>query len=178
VTPQRLANTDVVLLQDIKDLVIYQISATIGTEFLEYIHLSIVDRFLRALILYMQHYLTIWGELQLKRETVSKSLPNPLAGGARVVRSQELRALRCLLAREYADLLLACQPEAKKYHHTGAGEISLNKSLGEKDLRIFEGLIQFAHRVVWIALERKHKDLIGKSIETSPLAFIMILLQC
>ncbi|XP_011496190.1 PREDICTED: uncharacterized protein LOC105360880 [Ceratosolen solmsi marchali] len=163
-TPQRQMLKDVVILQDIKDLVIYMISTTISTEFLEFIHLIIVDRFLRALILYMQHYLTTWNELELKREAARKRLTNPLAGGIRVVRSQEMRILRCLIAREYADLLVACQKEAKKYHHVGSGKISYTKSKGEKDLRIFEDLIQFAHRVVWIALERKQKDLIELEI--------------
>lgn len=83
-----------------------------------------------------------------------------MAGGARVMRAGELSALRCLLAREYADLLGGWA--APRYHHMGGGTTGFPQSQGEKDLRLFEGLIQFGHRVAWIALERKQKELMGE----------------
>lgn len=155
---------DVVLLQDVKDLAMYLLSSPLSLELINFLHLPIVDRFLRALILYLQHYLTTWTELGTKRAATSKRAPNPLAGGARVQRAEEMRSLRCLLAREYTDLLMGCQPEARRYHHSGAGVASFAQSNAEKDLRMYEGLVQFAHRVAWIALERKQKDLIGNGL--------------
>ena len=127
---------DVVLLQDVKDLVFYLLgSAPIGLELLGFLHLGIVDRFLRALILYMQAYLTTWAELSEMRAASAKRVPNPLAGGARVDRAYELKALRCILAREYVDLITGWQPEITKYHHAGAGQTSFAQSSPEKDFR-------------------------------------------
>ncbi|XP_003426916.2 protein phosphatase 1 regulatory subunit 36-like [Nasonia vitripennis] len=154
------SSPDVILLQDVKDLVLYLLSSPSSLELIGFLHLPIVDRFLRALILYLQHYLTTWSELGAKRAATAKRASNPLAGGTRVQRAEEMRALRCLLAREYTDLLMGCQSDARRYHHAGGGVASFAQSNPEKDLRIYEGLIQFAHRVAWIALERKQKELI------------------
>lgn len=152
---------DVVLLQDVKDLAIYMIASPMSLQFIGFVHLAVVDRFLRALILYLQHYLTTWSELGAKRAATAKRAANPLAGGARVERADELKALRCLLAREYFDLLTGCDNQLKGYHHMASGTLSFTQSTGEKDLRLFEGLIQFAHRVAWITLGRQHKELMG-----------------
>ncbi|XP_058809149.1 protein phosphatase 1 regulatory subunit 36-like [Phymastichus coffea] len=155
---------DVVLLQDVKDLALYSIASPMSLEFIGFAHLAVVDRFLRALILYLQHYLVTWTELGAKRAATAKRAANPLAGGARVERANEMKALRCLLARAYYDLLMGCVSQLKKYHHMAAGSMSFVQSKGEKDLRLFEGLIQLAHRVAWIALERQHKELIELEI--------------
>ncbi|KAL7301288.1 hypothetical protein TKK_0006027 [Trichogramma kaykai] len=156
---------DVVLLQDIKDIVLYLLNTAITIELVEFLHLAIVDRFLRALILYFQDYIVTWKELGERRAATAKRAPNPLAGGARLDRSNEMTALRCCLAREYADILTACQREARRYHHVGAGKIQFVQSKGAKDLRIFEGTMQIAHRIVWIALGRKHKKLIELELD-------------
>ena len=152
---------DVVLLQDVKDLVFFLLASPLNLEIIGFLHLGLVDRFMRALIIYLQHYLVTWQELGAKRAATAKRAANPLAGGARVERAEEMRALRLLLAREYADLLKGCEKEAKRYHHAGAGEMTHAQSRPEKDIRMFEGVIQFAHRVAWITLERKHKELMG-----------------
>lgn len=99
-----------------------------------------------------------------ERAATMKKAPNPLARGHRSRYAEELRALRCVLGREYADLILGCQ-SGPEYHHMMAGrKRTITQSQGEKDLRIFEALISMAHRVVWIALQRKHYNLIGKDI--------------
>lgn len=146
---------------------LYLISSPISFQLISFLHLKIVDRFLRALILYMQSFVATWTDLSEKRAATAKLAPNPLAGGARVRRAEEMCAMRWMLAREYADILTACQREAKEYHHMNGGELTFCHSSGEKDIRIHEGLLQFAHRVVWIALERKQKELIGSYVRVS-----------
>ncbi|KMQ93636.1 39s ribosomal protein mitochondrial [Lasius niger] len=152
---------DVIILQDIKDLVLFLLITPVSPQFIHFFHLPIVDRFLRALIIYFQHYVEIWEDLMQERAATMKKAPNPLARGHRSRYAEEMRALRCVLGREYADLILGCQ-SGPQYHHMMAGKKrAITQSQGEKDLRIFEALTSTAHRVVWIALQRKHYNLIG-----------------
>lgn len=130
-------------------------------EFVKFFHRPLVNRFLRALILYFQYFLLTWGELREKRDACAKKAPNPLAGGARLLRAEEMKALRCVVAREYADLLLGCQEENRAFHHAGAGKKAIAQFDTERDFRLFEPLLKLAHQVIWIALERKNYELIG-----------------
>ncbi|XP_067205540.1 protein phosphatase 1 regulatory subunit 36-like isoform X2 [Linepithema humile] len=152
---------DVVILQDIKDLVLFLLTTPVSPQFINFFHLPIVDRFLRALILYFQHYVEIWEDLMQERAATMRKAPNPLARGHRTRYAEEMRTLRCVLGREYVDLIMGCQGGAQ-YHHmmTGEKRSAVTQSQGEKDLRVFEALTSVAHRVVWIALQRKHYNLI------------------
>ncbi|XP_015591213.1 uncharacterized protein LOC107265857 [Cephus cinctus] len=154
---------NIIILQDVKDLVIYLISTPITIQFINFFHLPVVDRFLRALILYFQYYIEIWEDLARKREATVKKAPNPLARGSRAKYANEMDTLRCVLGREYAHLVVGCG-ECAPYHHMVTNKKSAStassQSQGEKDLRIFEVLIRVAHRVVWITLQRKHYSLI------------------
>lgn len=99
-----------------------------------------------------------------ERAATIKKAPNPLAQGYRSRYANEMQNLRCILGREYADLLIGCQDSIQYHHMTGGkkGMPSITQSQGEKDLRTFEVLICLTHRIVWIALERKYFSLIGK----------------
>ncbi|XP_011348024.1 uncharacterized protein LOC105285481 isoform X3 [Ooceraea biroi] len=152
---------DVIILQDIKDLVLFLLVTPVSPQFINFLHLPIVDRFLRALIVYFQHYVEIWEDLMQERAATMRKAPNPLARGHRSQYAEDMRTLRCVLGREYVDLILGCQ-SGSQYHHvmTTKKRTSVTQSQGEKDLRIFEALISVAHRVVWIALQRKYYTLI------------------
>ncbi|KAK1132946.1 hypothetical protein K0M31_014313 [Melipona bicolor] len=153
---------DVIILQDIKDLVMFLLISPISPQFVNFFHLPVVDRFLRAAILYFQYYIITWEELMKERAATMKKAPNPLAQGYRFRYAEEMQNLRCVLGREYADLIVGCQ-DIVQYHHMTSGKKgapSLTQSQGEKDLRIYEVLICMTHRIVWIALERKYFSLI------------------
>ena len=155
---------DVIILQDIKDLVMFLLISPISPQFVNFFHLPVVDRFLRAAILYFQYYIITWEELMKERAATMKKAPNPLAQGYRFRYAEEMQNLRCVLGREYADLIVGCQ-DIIQYHHMTSGKKgapSLTQSQGEKDLRIYEVLICMTHRIVWIALERKYFSLIGE----------------
>ncbi|XP_036146145.1 uncharacterized protein LOC105840661 [Monomorium pharaonis] len=151
---------DIIILQDIKDLVLFLLATSVSPQFINFLHLPVVDRFLRALIIYFQRFLEIWEDLVHERAATMKKAPNPLARGHRSRYADEMHAFRCVLGREYADLLLGCR-DGPRYHHmmTGARRTA-TQSQGEKDLRIYEAFISVAHRIVWIALQRKHFTLI------------------
>ncbi|CAK9807999.1 Protein phosphatase 1 regulatory subunit 36 [Anthophora plagiata] len=152
---------DVIILQDIKDLVMFLLASPISPQFVNFFHLPIVDRFLRAIVIYFQYYVMTWEELMNERAATMKKAPNPLAQGHRFRFTEEMQNLRFILGREYADLIIGCQDSIQYHHMTGGkkGE-SMVQSQGEKDLRMFEVLICMAHRIVWIALERKYFYLI------------------
>ncbi|XP_032680469.1 uncharacterized protein LOC116848451 isoform X2 [Odontomachus brunneus] len=151
---------DVIILQDIKDLVLFLLVSPVSVQFINFLHLPIVDRFLRALIVYFQHYVDIYEDLVQERAATMKKAPNPLARGHRTRYAEEMRALRCALGREYMDLILGCQDGLQYHHMMTSKKQAITQSQGEKDLRIFEALISVAHRIVWIALRRKHYTLI------------------
>ncbi|XP_015116149.1 protein phosphatase 1 regulatory subunit 36 [Diachasma alloeum] len=152
---------DVIILQDVKNLSLFLLTTPVSLQFVNFFHLEVVDRFLRALILYFQFYTEIWDEeIIKKRAATMKKAPNPMAGGSRIRRAEEMRILRCLLAREYCELVVGCDTSARFHHMLAGTAIPGMQSQGEKDLRIFEVLIGIAHRVVWIALKRKHFTLI------------------
>ncbi|KZC11241.1 PREDICTED: protein phosphatase 1 regulatory subunit 36-like [Dufourea novaeangliae] len=153
---------NVIILQDIKDLVLYLLATPVSPQFIVFFHLPIVDRFLRATIIYFQYYIIIWEELMEERAATMKKAPNPLAQGYRSKYADDMQNLRCVLGREYADLIVGCQDSMQYHHMTGGkkGLASLIQSQGEKDLRMFEVLIGVTHRVVWIALQRKFFTLI------------------
>ncbi|XP_011647801.1 uncharacterized protein LOC105433972 [Pogonomyrmex barbatus] len=151
---------DIIILQDIKDLVLFLLVTPISPQFINFLHLPATDQFLRALIIYFQRFVEIWEDLVQERAATMKKAPNPLERGHRSRYAEELRALRCVLGREYCDLLLGCR-DGPRYHHMMSGrKRAITQSQGEKDLRIYEPLISVAHRVVWIALQRKHYTLI------------------
>ncbi|XP_043684464.1 uncharacterized protein LOC122636874 [Vespula pensylvanica] len=156
---------DVIILQDIKDLVMFLLISPVNIKFINFFHLPVVDHFLRALIIYFQYYIEIWEKLMEERVTTLKKAPNPLAGGHRIKYADELHILRCMLSKEYADLIVGCQ-DTVYYHHiiSGKKRSSMTQSQGEKDLRIFEVLINISHRVVWIALHRKYFHLIESEL--------------
>ncbi|XP_014479726.1 PREDICTED: uncharacterized protein LOC106747011 [Dinoponera quadriceps] len=151
---------DVIILQDIKDVVLALLISPVSVQFINFLHLPIVDRFLRALIIYFQHYVDIYEDLVQERAATMKKAPNPLARGHRTRYAEQMRALRCVLGREYMDLILGCQDGPQYHHMMTRKKRAITQSQGEKDLRIFEALISVAHRVVWIALHRKHHTLI------------------
>lgn len=117
--------------------------------------------------MYFKLFIDVWNcEIIDKRTATMKKINNPLAGGSRIRRADELKILRCLLAREYCQLVVGCD-ETIKYHHMAAStgiNLATVQSQGEKDLRIFEVLLCIAHKIVWIALQRKHYHLIEVEI--------------
>ncbi|KAL0120610.1 hypothetical protein PUN28_008353 [Cardiocondyla obscurior] len=152
--------SDIIILQDIKDLVLFLLITPVSPQFINFFHLPVVDRFLRALIIYFQRFVEIWEDLVQERAATMKKAPNPLARGHRSRYADEMHTLRCVLGREYVDLLLGCRSGYEYHHMMTRKKRVATQSQGEKDLRIYEPLISVAHRVVWIALQRKHYTLI------------------
>lgn len=146
---------------------LFLLTTPVSPQFINFLHLPIVDRFLRASVIYFQRFVEIWESLMEERAATMRKAPNPLARGHRSRYAQEMHTLRCVLGREYVDLVLGCQ-DGPEYHHmmTSKKRSTVTQSQGEKDLRIFEALLSVTHRVVWIALQRKHYTLIGETVDS------------
>lgn len=111
--------------------------------------------------MYFQLYIDIWNEY-FNNKLKIKKLQNPFAGGKRITHCNELKILRCILAKEYCDIIIGCD-ESINFHHmkTSNGKNILSvQSQGEKDLRLYEILLSISHRIVWIALKRQNFHLI------------------
>ncbi|XP_066592167.1 protein phosphatase 1 regulatory subunit 36-like [Prorops nasuta] len=154
--------TDIVYLKDIKDLVLYLLLSPVNNQFKAFFQVPLVDRFLRACIIYIQAYTDIWEKMQQEYAATLKQLPNPLTGGKRGQYARQLQIIRHVLGAVYAELLLAFQ-HGNLYHHMISGNkeiLSNSRPSNEKDLRTFEILFGLTHRIVWVALQRKYFNLI------------------
>lgn len=70
--------------------------------------------------------------------------------------TQNLSHLRSIVARDYFLILLG-GGSCKHFHHMTNKQ---KKSIGDRDLRLFEHLFVFATRVVWVAFWRDNKSII------------------
>lgn len=161
---------NVVTLEDVKNLIFYLVKQQILPEFANFLQSRGIDQVLRCLIVYFQRYLEMYEELLSKRETSMKKAPNPLTEGINESYLKELKILRYILAREYATIILGLTDEPI-FHHIKSGKktsfVSTAKSESEKDLKFYENFISVAHRIVWIALHRKHFSLIGLFLDAN-----------
>lgn len=94
-----------------------------------------------------------------RREESKRKLWQPVVDEIENVVRDDLADLRSMVAREYCSIVIG-KCDAKRYHHMNNKN---NQSLSGKDRQLFERMICFAARVVWIALERKHLSLIGNN---------------
>lgn len=94
-----------------------------------------------------------------RREESKRKLWQPVVDELENVVRDDLSDLRSMVAREYCSIIVG-KCDTKRFHHMNNKN---NQSLSGKDRQLFENMICFASRVVWVALERKHLSLIGNS---------------
>lgn len=163
---------EVITIQDIKDVVLFTANPKdISKEFIMFIHIPSMDRFLRALIVYFQYYLQVWEKILLRREEAKRKLYQPAVTILENIVRDDLSDLRSMAAREYCSLLLGLD-DSKEFHHMSNMN---NDSLSDKDRRLYEMLICYAVRVVWTALQRRYLGLIGISKYISTYKFKLYL---
>lgn len=149
---------DVVTVQDIKDVTLYLANPKdLTPELINYVHLPIVDRLFRALIVYFQYYTQVWDHMMERRIEAARKLRQPVVTILENVIRDDLADLRAMVAREYG-ILISGVGKASRFHHMGTTDTSLS----DKDRRLNEQLLCVAVRVVWVALQRKHLSLIGE----------------
>ncbi|GLG99160.1 Uncharacterized protein GBIM_05677 [Gryllus bimaculatus] len=154
----RLTEMDVVTMQDVRDVVLFQCVNNLPLDLVDLLHTeSIVDQLHRR-------QSERGGKL-----TLGELTPLELSW------QRELSDLRTLLAREHCSLLLAADRGMERFHHLAAGRGGVTSSQAERDIRCYEMLWRISvecwavdalgaktrwARMVYIALERPSASLI------------------
>ncbi|XP_021204750.1 uncharacterized protein LOC101741872 [Bombyx mori] len=161
---RKTVETDVVTVQDIKDLVLYTaplkmlISAPATVNVL---HLRATHRFLRALIFYCQYYLQTSDEMSKRSLELEAKIRTHRSDEIERIFQINLEDLRLLVAKEYCNLIMG-DGEFKKYHHMGLSKKT--RSLTKKEAHLFENVLRIAIQITWIALGRKAFNQIEKEV--------------
>lgn len=161
---QRLDTThdyEAVLLQDIKDLVLFLAPTEIVTkDFIHFLNTKTVHSFLKALVIYFEHFLKLVEFILIRRDEISgekAQMQSEESTEIKKIFSMHLMQYRLLLAREYSEILLG-NGEMKKFYHI---KPIVNISQSIKDKAFHEGFLAFCTYFVWIAMYRRDFDLIN-----------------
>ncbi|XP_041972940.1 protein phosphatase 1 regulatory subunit 36-like [Aricia agestis] len=144
---------DVITVQGVKDLALYTAPFTILSPMLiSMLHLPTTERFIRALVLYVQYYLQISDEMANRIIACETKIRTPQCEILERDFRENLSDLRILVAKEYSTVLVGgC--DTKKFHHMGPNK--KRRSLSDKDARFIETFIRMCVQIVWLALGRQ-----------------------
>ncbi|CAG4940761.1 unnamed protein product [Colias eurytheme] len=149
---RKTEDDDVVTLQDLKDVVLFTAPTSIlSPALINLLHLSTTERFLRALILYVQYFLQISDEMSHRTLELETKIRTQNSDKIELKYQEDLEDLRLLVAKEYCIIILGKDALAP-YHHMG---VDKRQSLSKKDSILYETLLRISIQIVWIALGRK-----------------------
>lgn len=151
-------DSDVIILQDIKDLALFLASfGRVPKDFIEFFHANTTDEFLLNLIIYFAYFLKLWEFLLIQRDGQQSARVSDIESiGSEL--PEYLSQYRLLLARSYGQLLVG-DSDSKPFHHMSN---NMKKSFTERDRGLIETLLVFSIEIVWIAMHRKSYKIIGK----------------
>lgn len=157
------SDSDVIILQDIKDLVLFLVSFDgMPKNFIEFFHTKSTDQFLSDLIIYFAHFLKLREYLVEHKRTAGdrseRSQYDTHTERTNATLSAYLSQYRLLLARDYGKIVLG-EEDSNPFHHM---KNKLNRSYFEKDRDLFETLLAFSTEIVWIAMHRRHYKVVGE----------------
>lgn len=93
--------------------------------------------------------------MQARKEEARRKLRQPIVTILENIVRDNLSDLRAMVGREYSVIIMGIG-KSKKFHHLSTS----TNSLSEKDRRLMEALFCMSVRVVWVALQRRHLQLI------------------
>lgn len=155
-------DSDVIVLQDVKNLVLFLARGDVDRRFVKFFHTPIVDEFLNDLIIYFEYYFKFLEYLLSKRkhgETVESKLGDKGAVATAVALSEYMDQYRIILSREYCQILMGADG-AQPFHHMAN---PLKTSYKDVDMNQMELFASFSVQVAWIAMHRRNFDAIGKA---------------
>lgn len=138
--PSSFYGSDVITIQDVKNLALFIIKSATTCDFIEFLHTSEFDEFLHATIFYIDFFLLVLEFLLIRRDetALEGKVRDTLSMQVERFLSKQLSDRRLLMAREYAKIL-------KKRR----------KLTVEKDLMFYECLIDFSIQCTFIAMHRR-----------------------
>uniref|UniRef100_A0A1A9Z5F5 Protein phosphatase 1 regulatory subunit 36 n=1 Tax=Glossina pallidipes TaxID=7398 RepID=A0A1A9Z5F5_GLOPL len=153
-------DSDVIIIQDVKNLVAFLAPSTLLTKSLvEFINTETVASFLKALIIYFQYFLQVVEFILIQRDEITGEkaiLLNAENPDMQRAFSAHLQQYRLLVAREYSHIILG-ESDTKKFYHI---KPIVNISRSSFDDSFHEAFLAYCTQVVWIALHRRAYDVI------------------
>ncbi|XP_073811938.1 protein phosphatase 1 regulatory subunit 36-like [Musca autumnalis] len=153
--PDTTHDSDVILIQDIKNLVLFLAPTEMTTKnFVNFLNTESVHSLFKALIIYFEYFIKILEFTLIRREEMvgeRAQMQNQDSIEIKRIFSAHLSQYRLLLAREYSRILLGNGDMNKFYHMKPV----VNISLSMKDQQFHECFLAFCTVLVWIAMHRK-----------------------
>lgn len=156
--PEWSRDSDVITIQDIKDVAIFTAPPNSYTSnVINFLHTETVDQFLNDLIIYFEYFLKLVEFLLIRRDEVKSKLLDTRSVQIEKMLAGYLMQYRLILARDYSKIVLGYKDTAQFHHLANKSK----QSKTEKDSCFFETFFCFCTRVVWIAMHRKSYAVIG-----------------
>ncbi|XP_037960620.1 uncharacterized protein LOC119689790 [Teleopsis dalmanni] len=158
-------DADVILIQDIKNLVLFLSPAEMmRRDFLCFLHTEVVDRLLNSLIIYFEYFLKLVEMILIRRDETTGPTPKIQSKESldmKYIFSSHLLQYRLILAREYAEIVLGNGELDAFYFITPLVKIPRTRW----DSMFHEQFLSFATQIVWIAMHRRAYDVIVMEME-------------
>lgn len=108
--PKKYCDSSWITIQDIKNLAFFTLKSVIANEIIEFFHTKTFDKFLHAVIFYIDQFLLILEYLLIRRDELSQEIKIRDTYSMEVERflSKQLSDRRLLIAREYSKVNKIC----------------------------------------------------------------------
>jgi Protein phosphatase 1 inhibitor len=101
--PNCFYDSEVVTLQDIKNLVLFTMNSSMTRKFVEFVHLPLFDKFLRSIIVYVDAFLMVLEYLLIRRDKATEGkVRDTFSIKVEQFLSKQLSDRRLMIAREYS----------------------------------------------------------------------------
>ncbi|CAG9798951.1 unnamed protein product [Chironomus riparius] len=157
--PKKFCDSSSITIQDIKNLAFFTLKSKITNDIIEFFHTKTFDKFLYAVIFYIDQFLLIFEYLLIRRDELSQEIKIRDTYSIKIEQflSKQLSDRRLLIAREYSKILLNnCEKNdiGRKKQIKTVTKIKLKPSV-EKEQIFFESMIDFTIQCTFIAMHRR-----------------------
>jgi hypothetical protein len=142
---------NVITIQDVKNFSLFTLKTHVSRDFIEFLHTSMFDKLLHAIIFYIDLFLNTIELILIRRDDVKIRD----AGSIAVERfiSKQLSDRRLLIAREYSNILLN-HDDSTKDDNRKANLKNIIRS-NSASIVFFESLIDFIVQCTYITMHRR-----------------------
>jgi hypothetical protein len=108
--PKKYCDSSSITIQDVKNLAFFTLKSRITNDIIEFFHTKTYDKFLHAVIFYVDHFLLILEYLLIRRDELNQEIKIRDTYSMEIERflSKQLSDRRLLIAREYSKVNNIC----------------------------------------------------------------------
>ena len=108
--PKKFCDSSSITIQDIKNLAFFTLKSKITNDIIEFFHTKTFDKFLHAVIFYIDHFLLILEHLLIRRDELNQEIKICDTYSMKIEQflSKQLSDRRLLIAREYSKVSKIC----------------------------------------------------------------------